>query len=369
MSEPTAELPDPPLEPPAPPTAQPARRHQLFPALTAAGFLILAAGLIWVWRHPAVPPYRNRTDRCPGAPAQCVGGPCGPAGAASAAANSGPGSARCPGDRPGATPAAARRSSRGSTRPCPDREAPGRSRAAAAAEPRAAGGAARWTGERQPDNAGRAVPPAGRRRKPPDRERKAAQRIPLVQAATLALAAGQKLGDLPGAPPALARFANAAPPTEAALRLAFPQAAREALAAAHPATEGQPLLARLWAQAQDLVTIRQGDRVLVGDPAAGVLQRARAALDAGDLAAAVAEIGTLQGAPAQAMAAWLVQARSLLEARAALAAWAAAADAPRPARAAGRGGGGGPRLGTGQPSRPDQRRDRRLSASRRPPRW
>jgi hypothetical protein len=153
---------------------------------------------------------------------------------------------------------------------------------------------------------------------------KAARRIPVVQAATMALAAGQKLGDLPGAPPALARFADAAPPTEAALRLAFPQAAREALAVSHPASEGQPLLTRLWAQAQDLVTIRQGDRVLIGDPAAGVLAHARADLEAGDLAAAVADVAKLEGAAAQAMSAWLAQARSLLQARDALAAWAAA---------------------------------------------
>jgi len=152
---------------------------------------------------------------------------------------------------------------------------------------------------------------------------KATRRIPLVQAAALALAAGQKLGDLPGAPPALARFADAVPPTEGALRLAFPPAAREALAAAHPAAEGKPLLTRLWAEAQDLVTVRQGDRVLIGDPAAGVLAHARAALEAGDVSAAAAEVATLQGASAQAMAAWLAQARLLLEARAALAAWAA----------------------------------------------
>ncbi len=152
---------------------------------------------------------------------------------------------------------------------------------------------------------------------------KADRRMALVQSAGLALAMGQKLGDLPGAPAALARFANANPPTEAALRLAFPGAAREALAAAHPVAEGKPLLTRLWAQAQDLVTVRQGDHVLVGDPTAGVLERARAALDAGDLSAAVSDVATLQGAAAQAMAAWLAQARALLEARAALVAWAA----------------------------------------------
>ena len=56
MSEPIAEPPDPATDPPALPTAEPARRRQLFPALAAAGFLVLAAGLIWVWQHPAVPP-------------------------------------------------------------------------------------------------------------------------------------------------------------------------------------------------------------------------------------------------------------------------------------------------------------------------
>src|SRR6185312_15332413 len=104
-----------------------------------------------------------------------------------------------------------------------------------------------------------------------------------------------------------------------------PQAAREALASAHPVTEGRPLLTRLWAQAQDLVTVRQGDHVLLGDPAAGVLERARAALDAGDLEAAVAAVGTLQAASAQAMAGWLAQAKGLLAARAALTAWAKSA--------------------------------------------
>ena len=81
----------------------------------------------------------------------------------------------------------------------------------------------------------------------------------------------------------------------------------------------EPLLARIWARAQDLVTVRQGDRVLLGDPAAGVLGRARTALDAGDLAGAVAAVATLTGPAAQAMAGWLADARSLLDARAALA--------------------------------------------------
>jgi len=144
-----------------------------------------------------------------------------------------------------------------------------------------------------------------------------------MQGAEIALAAGRPLGEVTGAPPALARFAAEPPPTEAELRQSFAPAARQALAVAHPSDDGAPLLARLWAQAQDLVTIRQGDHVLVGDPAAGVLARARSALESGDLATAVAAVDTLQGAPAQAMAPWLTRARTLLDARAALAAWAA----------------------------------------------
>ena len=150
-----------------------------------------------------------------------------------------------------------------------------------------------------------------------------ANRLARIQAEQLALDQGQALGEIPGVPPALARFATAKPPTEASLRLAFPGAARAALAAARPSTEGKPMLARLWAQAQNLVTIREGDHVLVGDPAAGVLDRARAALDAGDLVGAVATVGSLTGPAADAMAGWMMQARALLDARAALADWAA----------------------------------------------
>ena len=146
-----------------------------------------------------------------------------------------------------------------------------------------------------------------------------ANRVARIQAAFIALSAGRPLGDLPGAPPALARYATTAPPTEAALRLGFPAAAQAALAADHPAPGDKPFMERIWAEAQDLVTIRQGERVLVGDPAAGVLAHAQTALDAGDLAGAAASVGSLSGPAAQALAAWLDQARGLLAARAALA--------------------------------------------------
>ena len=148
-----------------------------------------------------------------------------------------------------------------------------------------------------------------------------AARMARLQAAQAALEAGEKLGDIAGAPAALARFATIAPPTEAALRLAFPAAARGA-ASAPPPPANAALLDRVWARAQSLVTLRQGDHVLLGDPAAGVLARARRALDAGDLAGAVAALGDLSGLAAQAMAAWRVQASALLAARAALAALA-----------------------------------------------
>ncbi len=150
-----------------------------------------------------------------------------------------------------------------------------------------------------------------------------AARLARIQTAEAALAAGQPLGDLPNAPPAVTRFAAADPPTEASLRLAYPAAERAALAASHPDVDDKPFLARVLAHAADLVTVRQGDRVLVGDPAAGVLARARSALDAGDLAGAVAAVSGLSGPPAAAMAAWLTDAKALLAARAGLADMAA----------------------------------------------
>ena len=145
-----------------------------------------------------------------------------------------------------------------------------------------------------------------------------AARLARLQAARAALQAGTPLGVIEGAPPALARFAEANPPTEAALRLAFPAAAKAALDAAEPDTAGKPFGERLWERAQQLVTVREGDRVIVGDPAAGVLAHGRQELDAGDLSGAVASVSTLTGPAGRAMASWLDQARALLAARAAL---------------------------------------------------
>lgn len=152
-----------------------------------------------------------------------------------------------------------------------------------------------------------------------------AARLARLQTAQAALEKGEKLGAIQGASPALARFATTPPPTEAALRLAFPAAARAASEASVPATSNAPLLDRVWTRAQSVVTVRQGDHVLLGDPAAGVLARARRALEAGDLTGTVAALGDLIGPAAQAMAAWRADAQALLAARAALAELAARA--------------------------------------------
>ena len=140
-----------------------------------------------------------------------------------------------------------------------------------------------------------------------------------LQGVSAALAAGQPLGDIAGAPPPLARFAHAAPPTEAGLRLSFDAAAADAHRVSQPAiTDNQPLLSRMWTKAQQSVTVRRGDEVLVGDPIEGVLAHARTELDAGDLAGAVRALDGLAGPAKAAMAGWVGQAQSLLDARAAI---------------------------------------------------
>lgn len=144
-------------------------------------------------------------------------------------------------------------------------------------------------------------------------------RIARLQSAEAALSNGLPLGALAGAPPALARFANTRPPTEASLRLAFPATERAVREASHPGGDDKPLWGRIWDRTQGLVTVRQGDHVVVGDSVSGVLAKAQALLDAGDLTGAVAAMASLQGDPAKAAAPWIASARSLLDARAALA--------------------------------------------------
>jgi len=146
-----------------------------------------------------------------------------------------------------------------------------------------------------------------------------AQLLARLHAAELDLAAGRPLGELPGAPAALARFATTPPPTEAALRHDFPAAASAARAAAAPS-----LGTRLGDFLGALLTIRRGDQVLLGDPLAARLARAEAALDADDLDGALAALAPIEGPAATALAPWKTQAAALVAARQALAALARA---------------------------------------------
>ncbi len=147
-----------------------------------------------------------------------------------------------------------------------------------------------------------------------------ATRVLGYERAQLALEAGEPLGDIPGASPALARFAHAKPPTEAALRLAFPAAADAAEAASRPSGEGKAIAERMWLKVRSLVTVKQGNTVLLGPPSAAVLGTAHAKLEAGDLGGAVAALSGLDAAAAAAIADWRSAAQALLDARAALAA-------------------------------------------------
>ena len=144
-----------------------------------------------------------------------------------------------------------------------------------------------------------------------------------LEAAQVALAGGQPLGELPGAPPALARFATTAPPTEAALRAQFADASAAILAASRPEEVQKSFFARALARVEQSVTVRRGDQVIVGDPAAGIVARAQIALNNGDLKGAVDALSALSGHAAEAAKPWLAQARALLDARAALVALAA----------------------------------------------
>jgi hypothetical protein len=144
-----------------------------------------------------------------------------------------------------------------------------------------------------------------------------------LRAATLALDAGKPIGDLPGATPALQRYVATPPPTEPALRQSFGDFSAKAEKASQPTGEGKDFTDRMWARAQQLVTVRQGDKVVVGAPAAVTLAAARTKLDAGDLAGAVASLAPLDPPAAAVMEPWKRDAQALLDARAALAAMAA----------------------------------------------
>ena len=123
--------------------------------------------------------------------------------------------------------------------------------------------------------------------------------------------------------PACPRWNNVrplSPPTLTALRLDFPAAAQRARAASPTADSEQGIGARIWQRVLNLVTVRAGDTVLVGTPAAIVLGQASERLGSGDLAGAVAALDALDPAGSAAIVDWRTAATSLLAARSALAA-------------------------------------------------
>lgn len=150
-----------------------------------------------------------------------------------------------------------------------------------------------------------------------------ADRLSHILRAQAALRAGLPLGTIADAPPALTRFAQSAPPTEADLRVAFPGAAKAAEKAGEPTADQGGFWHRVWLRAQGLVTVRQGDRVILGDPTGAILAHAQQLLDAGDLSGALTVVGTLTGPAAAAMAPWEGKAQALLAAEQALAKMAA----------------------------------------------
>jgi hypothetical protein len=130
---------------------------------------------------------------------------------------------------------------------------------------------------------------------------------------------GQPLGTFQNAPPALARFTATPPPTMASLRLSYADAARNAGELSRPAPAQARFWDRVWLRVSDLVVVRRGDQVLVGDPAAGLLAHAGRLVDAGDISGALATLKQLPAPAAAAMADWIGQAKSLIDAQAALA--------------------------------------------------
>jgi hypothetical protein len=109
----------------------------------------------------------------------------------------------------------------------------------------------------------------------------------------------------------LPAYAETGIPTLPELVRSFATASDKALAAAS-SPGGGSLVDNLLASAQSLVTIRRIDEAPAADGPAATLARAEAALDQGDLAAAVKDIETLDGAMGEAFSGWLGEARARL---------------------------------------------------------
>jgi len=143
-------------------------------------------------------------------------------------------------------------------------------------------------------------------------------RLIRLQAASVALANGRPLGAIPDAPPALARFTEKAPPTEAHLRLEFGAVQRNVLAAAKVDNTDRPFLERALGKAEELVSIRRGNEVVIGHSTVAALAQADAAVQAGDFPTALKSIGDMDPSAQKACTDWVAQVKSLLDARAAL---------------------------------------------------
>jgi hypothetical protein len=145
------------------------------------------------------------------------------------------------------------------------------------------------------------------------------QTLNQLAGARMALDSGQPLGAIPNAPPALAAFATTPPPTMAELILTYPPAAQAANSASVEKATKNSFWKRVLARLESLVTISNGDHVLIGAPAAAITAQAQTQLDAGDLAGAVTTLTqNLSPTTQAAMADWLAQAKSLIAARTAI---------------------------------------------------
>jgi len=115
-------------------------------------------------------------------------------------------------------------------------------------------------------------------------------------------------GDLGG----LLDYEDQGIPTLRELTVSFEDAREAAMSASAPAGDGS-VLDRLMSSAESLVKVRRVDATAEGDTRGAVLARAEAQLDGGNLAEAVKEVETLQGAPRKAFADWLDAAHARLE--------------------------------------------------------
>ena len=106
-------------------------------------------------------------------------------------------------------------------------------------------------------------------------------------------------------------------PRLATLRSSFDDVANQIVHAAQ-VPQGEGLLRKAAGNLMSLVTVRPVGADVEGDSAAARVARAEAALDDGNVAAAVAEVEALDGPAAAAAAPWLAEARPRLAAETAL---------------------------------------------------